>query len=251
MLTYAEKDGVETRVYEIQPGTYRYYKTEKQVIELFDHVEWKRMLFIDGQLQSTTRDEEIYHKHLVAGLEKKGVVCVIGGGEGATAREMLRCDGNGCSAQMTQVERLVMVDWDREFVNLMRGESWHQGAFSDRRLELRHEDCFEWVKRVKGVETFDTVIVDLLDPDFSNEESCRWWRRLVEGISQILKRTGRVAINCGRVCPWNHSQILRMEQFLLPFFPRSDWVMERSSKLIPSFRSEWGILTVRRRGAEE
>ena len=61
--------------------------------------EYGRMLFTDGELQSTEGDEAIYHEHLVHPAvmmyrslygDKPLRVCVLGAGEGATCRELLK-----------------------------------------------------------------------------------------------------------------------------------------------------------------
>jgi hypothetical protein len=67
-----------------------------------------QVLLLDGKMQSTEADELLYHELLVhpAMLHHRGprTVCIMGGGEGATAREVLRHSG---------VERVVMIDIDK------------------------------------------------------------------------------------------------------------------------------------------
>jgi spermidine synthase len=70
-----------------------------------------KVLFIDGELQSSQEDEFIYHESLVhpamvAHPNPKSVL-IIGAGEGAAAREVLR---------HSSVESLVLVDIDGEII---------------------------------------------------------------------------------------------------------------------------------------
>ena len=101
--------------------------------------------YMDGQLQSTEADEKAYHEGLV-GMALLSVtstashplnVLILGGGEGATAREVLRSRA---------VHHVDMVDWDEEVVRLFQKSypQWAQGAWSDPRLHLHFEDAFSF-----------------------------------------------------------------------------------------------------------
>ena len=68
---------------------------------------------------------------------------VIGGGEGATIREILR---------YPSITRAVMVDIDDEVVEICKRHlpEMHQGAFEDPRTEVRHEDARGYLERSGG-----------------------------------------------------------------------------------------------------
>jgi spermidine synthase len=128
-------------------------------IDIVDTPEYGRMLFLDGIMQSAQEDEFIYHETLVhpAMLTRQGArsVCVIGGAEGATIREV---------GKYPEVERIVMVDIDEELVNLCRRHlrSWSDGAYEDPRLELNFADGRRYLEQTG--ELFDVILVDLSDP---------------------------------------------------------------------------------------
>ncbi|MCK4274541.1 MAG: polyamine aminopropyltransferase, partial [Dehalococcoidales bacterium] len=90
-------------------------------------------LVLDGKIQSTERDEFIYHEALVqpAMITYPGpeTVFIAGGGEGATLREVL------CHKT---VKRAVMVEIDAEVTAISRKylPNHSQGAFEDIRTEL-------------------------------------------------------------------------------------------------------------------
>jgi len=69
-------------------------RTAFQDVAVLDTYEYGKMLVIDGRVQSAEDDEYIYHEALVhpamlAHPEPRSVL-IIGGGEGATLREVLR-----------------------------------------------------------------------------------------------------------------------------------------------------------------
>lgn len=135
-------------------------------------------LFINGQLQFSSRDEALYHERLVhpalavAGARVKGRplnVLIAGGGDGLAARELLRYRPEGCAAGQpcTGVGAITVVDLSR----LMTDEvavsepvvSYNQGALRDPRVRVVNADAFVYLR--DSAELYDLVIVDLVDPD--------------------------------------------------------------------------------------
>jgi len=118
-----------------------------------------KCLIIDGHVQSSESDEYIYHECLVQPVmnlhpnPKK--VFIAGGGEGATAREILR---------HKSVERLVMVDIDDIVIRVSKEHlpHHHAGAFENSRMELVNDDAKAWLEQTN--EKFDVIIMDLPDP---------------------------------------------------------------------------------------
>lgn len=134
-------------------------ETAYQKVEVLESKVFGRSLVLDGKTQSTERDEHIYHEALVhpAMLMHPGpqAVFIAGGGEGGTLREVLA---------HRSVERAVMVDLDREVVELCRRylPRHHQGSFDDPRVELRHQDAREYLAACP--DSFDVMVMDLVDP---------------------------------------------------------------------------------------
>ncbi len=118
-----------------------------------------KALILDGQLQSASADEFLYHEALVhpamiqAGAPRS--VLILGGGEGASAREVLR---------WRSVRRVTMVEIDGEVVEACREHlpEMHQGAFDDQRLEVVINDALDFLKHTDQV--WDIIISDLPDP---------------------------------------------------------------------------------------
>mmetsp|Transcript_7337 Transcript_7337/g.18196 ORF Transcript_7337/g.18196 Transcript_7337/m.18196 type:complete len:314 (-) Transcript_7337:235-1176(-) len=133
-------------------------KSEYQEVDLVDTPTWGKVLLLDGKMQSTEADELFYHELLVhpALLHHPNpkTVMIMGGGEGATAREVLR---------HSTVEKVVMVDIDKVVTDFC-SKHLHRNvdAFADERLKLINDDARTQLEAWEG--TFDVIIGDLADP---------------------------------------------------------------------------------------
>jgi len=144
-----------------------YFKVEKnlfsetspyQRIDIYETSGHGRMLFNDGIIMLSERDEFVYHE-MIAHVPlfvhpAPRQVLVIGGGDGGTVREVLK---------HRAVERLVMVEIDKMVVDACRKyfPSLTSGL-DDPRLEILYEDGVRYVSDTS--QTFDVVIVDSTDP---------------------------------------------------------------------------------------
>ncbi|KAJ8766247.1 hypothetical protein K2173_022306 [Erythroxylum novogranatense] len=132
--------------------------TPYQEIALLDTKPFGKALIIDGKLQSAEIDEFIYHECLVhpALLHHPDpkTVFIMGGGEGSTAREILR---------HKTVEKVVMCDIDEEVVEFCKAYLLvNSEAFSHPRLEVIINDAR--IELENREESYDVIIGDLADP---------------------------------------------------------------------------------------
>jgi len=134
-------------------------QTQFQRVDIVETTAYGRSLLLDGALQSTAADERSYHEMLIhpamVTIEHPREVLIIGGGEGATLREVLRHN---------TLERAVMVDIDGELVEICKRDLsiMHQGAFDDPRAEVRIQDGADFLHA--SPEQFDLIVYDLTDP---------------------------------------------------------------------------------------
>lgn len=117
------------------------------------------MLVLDGDTQSSQKDERIYHESLVhpalAAAKARSEVLILGGGEGATLREALRC---------SDVARCTMVDIDGLVVELAKRylPEWSAGAFDDERARVVIGDALAFLRSEES--RFGVIISDLTEP---------------------------------------------------------------------------------------
>ena len=191
------------------------------------------MLFLDGELQSAQADEHIYHETLVhpvmggAGRGKR--VLVVGGGEGATVREVLRW--SPLLVDWVDIDRELVLDLCREHLR------WAPGVYSDPVVRYYSED----IRTVlPSLGLYDVIILDLPDPDGDTGYlySPTFWQDMV----RHLTPTGRMVTHCGPVRPFGDvgagfQRIRETTNAAALTFSKTGFY----SQMIPSFQSEWGF----------
>lgn len=149
----------------IQDGSYESQHPE--------HFKPDRVIFLDGIMQSRLHGEAAYHEALVHPAmlthENPKRVAIIGGGEGATLREVLK---------HKTVETVTMVEIDEEMVITSRTHipQWSDcsklvgsadSCFNDPRAEVYYTDAIAWFIENFGGESdlrekYDVIIMDAL-----------------------------------------------------------------------------------------
>src|SRR5690606_13152701 len=126
-------------------------RSKFQEIAVVDTVEFGRMLLLDGIIQTSLRDEFVYHEmlaHVPLFLHPRPErVLVIGGGDGGTVREVLK---------HPEVRRVHLVEIDERVIAVSRQYLPElASSFDDPRVEIRIDDGIEYVKRHRNA--YDVV----------------------------------------------------------------------------------------------
>jgi len=106
--------------------------TKYQRVAVVEFEDLGKALILDGKTQSTLYDEFIYHESLVHPAmithPNPRKVLILGGGEGATAREVLK---------HRSVEEVVMVDIDEDVIKISKEylPEMNQGVFENPKLK--------------------------------------------------------------------------------------------------------------------
>ena len=134
-------------------------KSDYWDLVIFENPFFGRVLAIDGIIQTTEKDEAIYHEMmahipLLAHGDAKSVL-IIGGGDGGTLREVLRHRG---------VEKVVLVEIDRRVMDLCKEfmPNLSNGAFDNAKARIVIQDAAQFVKET--ADFYDVIICDSCDP---------------------------------------------------------------------------------------
>lgn len=121
-------------------------------------------LYLDGNLQFSTRDEHRYHETLVHSAMgfpgRREEVLILGGGDGMAAREVLKYE---------DVERIDLVELDATITEMFsrRPElrEMNDGALLDERVHVHNRDGMEYLESLPTDRVYDRVIIDFPDPN--------------------------------------------------------------------------------------
>ena len=132
--------------------------SDYQRVDIYESVEYGRVLVLDGRIMITERDEFIYHEMIthvpmcVNPLIKK--VLLVGGGDGGSARELLKYES---------IEKIDLVEVDEAVIKGCRRHIPQTAACLDNeRVELFIGDGLKFIRR--RADEYDLIIIDSTDP---------------------------------------------------------------------------------------
>ncbi len=209
-----------------------YRRTTYQEMYIVETGAYGKALVLDGKWQSCTGDEFLYHEPLVHpamllhGSPRS--VLILGGGEGATAREVLR---------WKSVDRAVMVDIDGQVVDACREHlaEMHQGAFDDPRLEVVIDDAENVLDNDER--RWDVIISDLSDPIEEGPSFRLFTREYFQKTKNVLASDGAFVLQAGPLAPAELRMHARLVSTMMTVFDhvRSYWTS------VPTYASPWGF----------
>lgn len=206
------------RVFTVEGVVLRRHTGLGQFLEIVDLQGYGRTLFLDGVRQSSAADEFIYHEMLVhpalfgSGAPRR--VLIAGGGEGATAREVLR---------HRSVTDAVQVDLDPEVVEACRTHlpSFGDGAYEDPRLTLVHDDVRAYLER--SDEPFDAIVLDVPEWIGGSELERLYEPAFFALLTRRLAPGGVISGQIGPVHPTRTSSFLPFARARQAAFPHTSF----------------------------
>ena len=190
-------------------------------IVVLETVTWGKALILNDELQSTERDQHIYHQALCFPAMQPAAkkILVLGAGEGSTARMILQSSPDK-QVVMVEIDQMV-IDVCREHIPSMGGTVW-----DNPRLHLIIGDAFTFVEEC--AEKFDVVVSDLSSPSPDSTSDPLYRDHFYGKVKNILKPNGMF------VMQGTHDPKPYMKDFEKSFKKPSCW-----SEWIPSFGVPW------------
>lgn len=207
-------------------------KTQYQSVRVVRLTSLGVCLVLDGKIQSSEKDEFIYHEALVhpAMITHPGpeTVFIAGGGEGVTLREVL--------AHQT-VKRAVMVEIDGEVTALSQKylPGLSRGAFKDKRAELHHTDARDFL--VKSKEKYDVIVIDLPDPIEEGPAYRLFTREFYRIVLDRLTEDGLISVQAGSASLTELLNLTAVNHTLQSVFP----IVITGVVTIPTYGGPWGL----------
>jgi spermidine synthase len=209
-------------------------QTKFQQVEILETASYGKCLVLDGRIQSSQADEFVYHEALVHPglLAVEGPpqsALVIGGGEGATLREMLR---------YPSLKKAVMVDIDDQVVEICKRHlpEMHQGAFDDPRTVVVHEDARAYLE--KSSERYDLIISDLVEPLEEGPACLLYSREFYQIVHDRLTPGGTLTMQAGMTKIGETGFFTAIHRTLREVFP----IVAPYQAHISCFGTSWGFI---------
>lgn len=135
------------------------HKTDHQHLLIFNNAIYGRVMALDGIIQTTERDEFIYHEMMahvpLLAHGQASRVLIVGGGDGGMLREVLQHRG---VTHVTQVEiDQAVIDMCQRYL-----PKHSNGAFDDPRANVVIADGMDFIRDCQ--DSFDVIISDSTDP---------------------------------------------------------------------------------------
>ncbi|PIP24136.1 MAG: spermidine synthase [Candidatus Nealsonbacteria bacterium CG23_combo_of_CG06-09_8_20_14_all_37_18] len=164
-------------------------KSSFQKIELYDTYAYGRILVLDGIVQTSEKDEFIYHEMLCQTPmflhENPRRVLIIGGGDGGALEEVLK----------HKIEKVWVAEIDAKVIEVSRKylPSISKRAFKNKKSEITIGDGKEYINKYKDF--FDVIILDLSDPGGPAKDlmSLDFYKKT----KRALRKNGIISIQSG------------------------------------------------------
>jgi len=225
--------------------------SEVQSVQVIDSY-FGRTLVTDGKTQSAEHDEFVYHESLVhpalfwSAILSEGAapksVFIGGGGELATAREVLRHN---------TVDRVVMVDIDPEVIEVSKKylPEWGGEAVANHpKVEYIVGDVQQYLKGIN--DKFDVMIIDVSDPIEAGPAVALYTQEFYQLVAKRLNRNGVFVTQAGSASfiPFPHSSSDGEGEESTCFAPIKNTLATVFDHAIPysapvaSFGEDWGFV---------
>jgi len=202
------------------------HQSKYQKIEVIENEHFGRVLFLDGLVQTSERDEFYYHEMLVHPAfithPSPQNTLIIGGGDGGGLKEVLRYP----------VKKVLLVEIDPEVVEVSKKYfPWLLPALEDERVTIKIADGNEVIQKIDM--RFDVVVVDSSDPigPSSSLHELSFFKKIKnclnpEGI--VVAQVGSPFYHLNRMGEMKESlqkifKIVRLYQGYVPTYPGGIW----------------------------
>jgi len=213
--------------------TYYAGRTPFQSVAVLRTPVFGKMLVLDGDTQSSQHDEKIYHESLVhpalAAIDDRAEILILGGGEGATLREVLR---------HPDVRRCTMVDIDGQVVELSKQflPEWSAGAFDDPRANVIIGDALQYLKDDRG--TYGAIVSDLTEPLADSPSFPLFNGEIFADIKRRLAPGGVYVLQASTAGFHNMALHAKMARSLRRFFAHVTSFYTH----VPAFDNDWAFI---------
>lgn len=203
-----------------------------QKILLVDSFDFGKCLFIDGIMQCSEKDHDLYDREILKLLDKKDKnVLVLGGGDGYVAEMALKINPK---------LNVRVIDLDVEVVKNCE-KYLGQKIFKNKLVKLFIEDALHHLRvLIKNNKLkLDGIVFDLTDEPVRKKDKnvkssfVKFYEELINISHKVLKKGGWVSMQAGasKVIPKYNNAVATLEKLFKQKFKK----VKRTDIMIPSF----------------
>ncbi|MBM3255975.1 MAG: methyltransferase domain-containing protein [Candidatus Moranbacteria bacterium] len=211
--------------------------TPFQTIEIMDLEFFGKSCSINGIPQSSEKDEWVYHECLIHPAmlllpeKKKLDILILGTGEGATARELLK---------YKNVAKITSLDIDREVVKVFKKHfpEVHQGSFNNPKIKFVTDSAGNFLN--DSNEEYDLIISDITDVEFFDlgAKAIKSQKDFYSLIKKHLRPEGVLAMHSSEITELEYKKHFKLKRLLQTIFP----AVYSYRYFMPYFSNVWGFL---------
>ena len=210
-------------------------KSKYQLIEIYQTEKHGNLMALDGCFMVSEKEEFVYHEMLthipLFTHPSPENVLIIGGGDGGTAREVLK---------HKTVKNVDFVEIDEEVYNVSKKyfKNLTKGLEADKRLKFLFGDGIKFVKETEN--KYDIVLVDSTDP--SDISGGLFSFEFFQNVYNILKKDGIMVMQSespfydGKIVSIVQDKLKKIFKYVnlylafIPIYPSGCWSFSLASK---------------------
>ncbi len=215
-------------------------KTPYQFMQIVESSFFGKMLIIDGDVQSSEKDEYIYHEALVHPAmllhPNPRKVFIFGGGEGATLREVLK---------HRSVEKAIMIDIDEQEIKLNKKflPEWHKGSFDNPKTTLLNTDARKFMESEVSSGSCNVIISDLTEPFEAGPSYKLFTKEFFTTLFERLTEDGIFVLQASMLRNVTFRMHRAIRNTLSVVFP----IVRSYYTYVPSFDTTWSFVIASKR----
>lgn len=204
-------------------------QTKYQKIDIVENPTLGRCLFLDGDLQIASTDEDDYNKVMTRPVNKNQKVLILGGGDKSIANYLVK-------HRIT--DDITIVEIDEEVIKACDIFFPREALKNAKRLKIKIENGFEYLKKTKT--RYDVIIIDFTRKAIGIEARI-FFNEFFSLVHKVLRRNGYI---CMQACAWREENL---KQDILIALSRYFTDLKTIEKYIQSYVTKWVFISGRKK----
>ncbi len=159
-------------------------KSKYQEIIVLDSFEFGKVLVLDGLIQTTEKDEFMYHEMLVhpalVSHPQPERVLIIGGGDGGSVKEALKHSSVN-EVHLCEIDEEVIITSEKYFPQI-------SSKLRDPKVKIFIEDGNKFLEEDESKNYYDVIIIDSSDP--VSESEVLFQKQFYKKVKDALRKNG-------------------------------------------------------------